>query len=90
YVGKRNHKLHSFSRRRFLEFIEVTMERDSAKNAAEALLEFYKKLRPGDPQPLAVIPFFKYRPDINSLDCGRLDVALAIVEEAAAAALHAL
>jgi len=36
-------------RRRFMEFLEVTMERDGAKNAHEALIEFYKKLRPGDP-----------------------------------------
>jgi len=35
--------------RRFREFLEVTMERDGARNAHEALLEFYRKLRPGDP-----------------------------------------
>ena len=41
--------LNEEQRRRFLEFLEVTMERDGAKNAHEALIEFYKKLRPGDP-----------------------------------------
>ena len=38
--------------RRFLEFMGATMERDTSKNAQEALLEFYKKLRPGDPATL--------------------------------------
>ena len=30
-------------------FIQATIDKDSTKNAHEALLEFYKKLRPGDP-----------------------------------------
>ena len=30
-------------------FISATIDKDSTKNAHEALLEFYKKLRPGDP-----------------------------------------
>ncbi|MSP14249.1 MAG: DNA-directed RNA polymerase subunit beta [Chloroflexi bacterium] len=30
-------------------YIASTIERDSTKNAAEALIEFYKKMRPGDP-----------------------------------------
>ncbi|MBI3941927.1 MAG: DNA-directed RNA polymerase subunit beta, partial [Chloroflexi bacterium] len=30
-------------------YIAATIERDSTKNAAEALIEFYKKMRPGDP-----------------------------------------
>lgn len=38
--------------RRFLEFMDATIERDTSKNAQEALLEFYKKLRPGDPATL--------------------------------------
>ena len=35
-----------------LGFIEATIERDPTKNAQDALLEFYKKLRPGDPSTL--------------------------------------
>ena len=33
-------------------YISTTMERDPTKSAEEALLEFYKKLRPGDPPTL--------------------------------------
>ncbi|MFQ5612272.1 MAG: DNA-directed RNA polymerase subunit beta [Anaerolineae bacterium] len=33
-------------------FIETTIERDPTKSVDEALLEFYKKLRPGDPPTL--------------------------------------
>jgi DNA-directed RNA polymerase subunit beta len=33
-------------------YLAATIERDPTKNAGEALLEFYKKLRPGDPPTL--------------------------------------
>ena len=33
--------------------IEATLEKDSTKNAEEALIEIYKKLRPGEPPTLA-------------------------------------
>lgn len=38
--------------RRFFEFVDGSIDRDSSKDAQEALLEFYKKLRPGDPVTL--------------------------------------
>ena len=38
--------------RRFIEYLEATIDRDPTKSAQEALLEFYKKLRPGDPSTL--------------------------------------
>ena len=34
------------------QFLEATIERDPTKSADEALIEFYKKLRPGDPATL--------------------------------------
>ncbi|MBA3531420.1 MAG: DNA-directed RNA polymerase subunit beta [Ardenticatenales bacterium] len=34
------------------KFLDATIERDPTKNAEEALIEFYKKLRPGDPATL--------------------------------------
>ncbi|MFN0073226.1 MAG: DNA-directed RNA polymerase subunit beta [Chloroflexota bacterium] len=34
------------------KFIESTLERDPSSNAEEALLEFYRRLRPGDPPNL--------------------------------------
>ncbi len=33
-------------------YLDATIERDPTKNAQEALIEFYKKLRPGDPATL--------------------------------------
>ncbi len=48
-------------------YIQATLERDPATNAEEALLEFYRKLRPGDPpnldnaKNLLVSLFFNFR-----------------------------
>src|SRR5439155_19454828 len=35
-----------------IRYIQTTMERDPVKNEQEALIELYKKLRPGDPVSL--------------------------------------
>ena len=33
-------------------YIQTTIEHDTTKNAEEALQEFYKRMRPGDPATL--------------------------------------
>ena len=37
----------------YAERIEATLEKDNTSNTEEALIEIYKKLRPGEPPPLA-------------------------------------
>jgi len=61
-------------RREFSDFIDPTLEIDSTQNSQEALLEFYRKLRPGEPLVLenAANLFKSSFFDLHSYEIGRV------------------